>query len=121
MPLHCTATGKALLAFGPRHTVDEVVSLPLARVTPYTVIAPGLLVQELTKARELGYAVEQEQTREGFVSVAIPLLGPTGSAMGALSVTAPTFRADVAKFAGLLAMVGHRIMKTVSASAMSMG
>jgi DNA-binding IclR family transcriptional regulator len=115
MPLHCTATGKVLLAFGARHVLDEVLATPLERVTPYTVVAPGLLRQELARARELGHAVEREQTREGFESVAIPLIGTTGSAMGALSITAPTFRADTARFVGLLNMVGRRIAKSTSA------
>jgi DNA-binding IclR family transcriptional regulator len=115
MPLHCTATGKVLLAFGPRQLVDEVLAGPLERRTPYTVSAPGLLLQELAKVRELGYAVEREQTREGFASVAIPLIGATGSVTGALSIAAPLYRTDVQKFAGLLNMVGRRIMKSVSA------
>jgi len=34
---------------------------------------------------------------------------------GALSVTAPVYRADVQKFAGLLTMAGRRIMKSVAA------
>ncbi|HEY3652888.1 MAG TPA: hypothetical protein VGL33_33300 [Streptosporangiaceae bacterium] len=40
--------------------------------------------------------------------MAIPLTG-------ALSITAPLFRADVSKYAGLVTMAGHRITKTVSA------
>jgi DNA-binding IclR family transcriptional regulator len=119
MPLHCTATGKVFLAFGPRRLVDEVLATPLKRLTPYTVSTPGILLQELARARELGYAVENEQTKAGFVSVAIPLIGATGAVTGALSVTAPVFRADVQKFAGLLNMVGRRIMK--SAAALSQG
>lgn len=115
MPLHCTATGKALLAFGPRALTEEVVSVPLERSTPYTVVAPGILIQELSRARELGYAAEHEQTRVGYLSVAIPLFGATGATMGALSITGPVLRADVAKLAGLLGMVGRRITKTVTA------
>lgn len=115
MPLHCTATGKALLAFGSRTVLDEVLATPFERVTPHTVSTPGLLLQELTRARELGYAVEREQTRIGFLSVAIPLAGSSGTTIAALSVTAPVFRADVTKFAGLLGMVGGRITKTISA------
>ncbi|WP_156935190.1 IclR family transcriptional regulator [Pseudonocardia spinosispora] len=114
MPLHCTATGKALLAFGARTVLDEVLTTPFERVTPHTVSTPGLLMQELARARELGYAVEREQTRIGFLSVAIPLAGSSGATIAALSVTAPVFRADVTKFAGLLSMVGGRITKTIS-------
>jgi DNA-binding IclR family transcriptional regulator len=115
MPMHCTATGKVLLAFGPRDLVEEVITSPLERRTPHTVSAPGLLLNELARARANGYAVEYEQTRAGYVSVAIPLTGATGLTTGALSVTAPLFRADVTRYAGLLAMVGRRITKTVSA------
>jgi DNA-binding IclR family transcriptional regulator len=49
------------------------------------------------------------------MSVAIPLTGTTGVVTGALSVTAPVYRADVQQFAGLLNMVGRRIMKSVAA------
>ncbi|HKS48187.1 MAG TPA: IclR family transcriptional regulator C-terminal domain-containing protein [Amycolatopsis sp.] len=115
MPLHCTATGKVLLAFGARLLVDEVMATPMERLTPHAVTAPGLLLQELARAREAGYAVEYEQTRIGYLSVAIPLVGVTGLTMGALSVTAPTFRADVKKFAKLLGLVSRRITKTITA------
>lgn len=115
MPLHCTATGKVLLAFGSRSLVDDIVAAPLERITPHTVGTPGLLLQELARVREAGYAVECEQTRVGYLSVAIPLVGTTGATMGALSVTAPVFRAEVRKYAGLLDMVGRRITKTITA------
>jgi DNA-binding IclR family transcriptional regulator len=115
MPLYCTATGKALLAFGPPALVNEVMGLPMARRTPHTVAVPGALAQELARARALGYAVEYEQTRLGFLSVAIPLTGATGATVGALSITAPVYRADVQKYAGLLAMIGGRITKTITA------
>ncbi|KAA9166425.1 IclR family transcriptional regulator [Amycolatopsis acidicola] len=114
MPLHCTATGKVLLAFGSRALVDEVVASPLERMTPRTVATPGLLLQELARARETGYAVEHEQTRIGYLSVAVPLLGATGTTAGALSVTAPLVRGDVPKFAGLLGMVARRITATLA-------
>ncbi|ROO60594.1 IclR family transcriptional regulator [Micromonospora sp. Llam0] len=115
MPLHCTATGKALLAFGPRALLEEVMAAPLARVTPRTTVAPGLLAGELRRARELGYAAEFEQARLGYMSVAIPLAGATGTTVAALAVTAPTVRAKPDRFAGLLSLVGRRITKLLSA------
>ncbi|MFF4625133.1 IclR family transcriptional regulator [Nonomuraea jabiensis] len=114
MPLHCTATGKALLAFGPAYLFTEVVAAPLARITPRTVILPKLLAQELDQAKKAGYAIEREQIRIGYLSVAIPLVGATGTMVAALSVTAPTFRADVNKYVGLLGMVSRRITKSIT-------
>jgi DNA-binding IclR family transcriptional regulator len=49
MPLHCTATGKVLLAFGPRRVVEEVLATPLTRITRFTVAGPGLLLDELAR------------------------------------------------------------------------
>jgi DNA-binding IclR family transcriptional regulator len=116
MPLHCTATGKALLAFNHRSLFEDVVARQLTRLTPYTVVVPRLLAAELTKAREQGYAVEQEQTRAGFMSVGIPLFGATGTTVGALSVTAPVLRADVPRFSSLLLMVSKGITKSITLS-----
>lgn len=115
MPVHCTATGKVLLAFGSPTLVEEVMARPMERRTPHTVAAPGVLAQELNRVRAAGYAVEYEQTRLGYLSVAIPLMGATGATVGAVSITAPVYRADVPKYAGLLAMVGGRITKTIAA------
>jgi DNA-binding IclR family transcriptional regulator len=117
MPAYCTATGKVLLAFGPSSVFDEVATQPFERVTPHTVPGPGLLASELMRARQLGYAVEREQCRTGFLSVAIPLFSASGTTMAALSVTAPVFRADVPKYAGLLSMVSRRITRSISSLA----
>jgi DNA-binding IclR family transcriptional regulator len=114
MPLHCTATGKALMAFGPRSVFEEVAATPLARITPRTVVTPKILAQELQRARENGYAVEFEQTRIGYMSVAVPLRGATGVTVATLSVTAPTSRGNVERFASLLTMVGGRVTRLLS-------
>lgn len=116
MPLHCTATGKALLAFGPRSLFEAVVARPLARVTPYTIVVPRFLASELTKARQERYAVEQEQTRAGFMSVGIPIIGTTGATVGALSITSPVLRADIPRFSSLLLMVSNGITKSITLS-----
>lgn len=115
MPLHCTATGRIFLAFGPQEFRDEVLGAPLQRVTRYTVVSPSALSRELAQVRLNGHAVEYEQTRPGWASVAIPLTGPSGTIMGALSITAPTYRAkaNISKFVHLLQMCGSQIEKTI--------
>jgi DNA-binding IclR family transcriptional regulator len=116
MPLHCTATGKALLAFSPRSLFEDVVARPLARITPYTVVVPRLLAAELAKARQQGYAVEQEQTRVGFMSVGIPIIGATGTTVGALSITSPVLRAQIPRFSSVLLTVSDGITKSINRS-----
>lgn len=94
MPLHCTATGKVLLAYGPREVAEEVLAAPLRRVTGRTVVAPQLLRAELERIRVNGYAMESEETRVGYLSVAAPVFAD-GPVCAAVSVTAPTMRGQL--------------------------
>ena len=112
MPLHCTATGKALLAFSAPTLLEEVLARPLERLTPSTVTAPGMLREQMRKIQSVGYAVELEETAIGYCSVAVPIFGSSGLLLGALSITAPTFRADTAKYAAALAEVTAKVAAT---------
>jgi DNA-binding IclR family transcriptional regulator len=92
MPLHCTAIGKALLAFALPEHVARVLSGGLERRTPHTVTAPGLLHRQLERARETGIAFEREESAVGIVCVAAPVLDPDDQPVAALSVTGPATR-----------------------------
>jgi len=92
MPLHCTAIGKALLAFAPAEIQRDILSSPLARRTPRTITAPGLLEQQLRTVVETGIAFEREESARGIVCVAAPILDAWGVPVAALSVTGAVAR-----------------------------
>lgn len=119
MPLHCTSTGKALLAHAPDDVVEELLSEPLQPMTHYSTVAPGLLMAQLTRVRADGYAVETEEVTRGYCSVAVPLFGSGRSPLGALSITAPTFRADVPQLARTLMGTGDRLSGALPAGGRS--
>lgn len=112
MPLHCTATGKVLLAYSPPGLLEEVLARPLERRTPSTVVVPGVLREQLQKVPGTGHAVELEETRIGYCSVAVPLFGSSGLLLGALSITAPTFRAHTASYVTALTAVSRKVAAT---------
>jgi DNA-binding IclR family transcriptional regulator len=87
MPVHCTAVGKALLAYAPPEQVKEILTHQLRRRTPRTIIAPGLLERELQRVRETGVAEELEESTIGIVCVASPVFDGRGSAVAAVSIT----------------------------------
>lgn len=97
MPLHCTATGKVLLAYAPTAVSQTVLTQPLPRLTSRTVVAPARLRSELASIRLAGYAVESEETRLGYLSVAAPVIDGNRCVRAAVSVTAPTARTKVDK------------------------
>ncbi|WP_283138100.1 IclR family transcriptional regulator [Rhizohabitans arisaemae] len=92
LPLYCTATGKVVLAFSPPALFHEVLRGGLTPLTNRTVTQPGRLQVQLDRIRAERLAIEVEETRLGYTSVAVPVFGDAGALAGALSITAPTFR-----------------------------
>lgn len=91
-PLHCTAAGRVLLAFGAADLVDEVLAQPLEAATSDTVAEAGELRRILAIAREQGYATSDGQAIEGVAAVAAPVLGPGGAIVAAISISGPRRR-----------------------------
>jgi DNA-binding IclR family transcriptional regulator len=86
-PAHCTAVGKAILAYS-----DEEAAVDLqARKTKYSIASSSQLAVELAKVRAHGVAFEREESLPGFGCVAAPI-GSPGEAVAAVSVCGPMNR-----------------------------
>lgn len=89
---HARASGKALLAFAPDSVRRAyLVSYPLVRVTQRTVVDPDEFAAELERTRRRGYAIDEEEFREGIACAAAPVLA-SGAAVAAYSLSAPVER-----------------------------
>ncbi len=88
VPLHCSALGKALLAFG----AAPLPVGPLEARTPRTITTRAGLEAELAAVRERGYAVTDEELESGLVAVAAPVFAGGLTAIAAISVSAPASR-----------------------------
>jgi DNA-binding IclR family transcriptional regulator len=86
-PAHCTAVGKAILAYRDE---DAAVDLQ-ARKTRYSIASSSQLAVELAKVRAHGVAFEREESLLGFGCVAAPI-GSPGDAVAAVSVCGPMNR-----------------------------
>ncbi|MDA3625265.1 IclR family transcriptional regulator [Saccharopolyspora oryzae] len=91
-PLHCTAIGKVLLAHAPAEVQREVLAAPMVRRTAHTVVAPGILHNQLVRAAETGVAFEHEESALGIACVAAAVFGTGDEPVAAISVTGPTGR-----------------------------
>jgi DNA-binding IclR family transcriptional regulator len=87
MPLHATAIGKVLLAYAPDEVRRGILSGPLRRLAPRTVIPPGQLNQQLMTVKETGLAYDREESALGVACVAAPIYDDAGSVIAAVSVT----------------------------------
>lgn len=111
---HSTALGKAILAALPLAEVKTfVATYGLPAVTPKTITDPERLYAELDRVREQGYAVDDEENEIGGRCVAVPIFDHTGSAIAAVSISAPTARLPLDDVPQAGAMV-REIAKTIS-------
>ncbi|MCE0764200.1 IclR family transcriptional regulator [Pseudonocardia kujensis] len=113
MPAHCTAVGKALLAFGPPERLTAVLEAGLTRRTPRTVILPGLLGRELEEVRRSGIAEEHEESAPGVACVAAPVLGPTGTAVAAVSIAGWVNRLRPARVTAAVSTTARALTRTL--------
>jgi IclR family transcriptional regulator, acetate operon repressor len=86
-PLHASANGKALLAFG-----DGRFPARLAKLTPRTIVDRGELRADLARARSVGFAVAVEELELGLHAVAAPVFDAGGLCVAAVSVSGPAYR-----------------------------
>lgn len=91
-PLHGTSNGKVLLAFMDDAERDRLLSQPLERPTPHTIVDPDELRAQLDAVRARGYAQTLEELEEGLNAVAAPVRQADGEVVAAISVSGPAFR-----------------------------
>jgi len=73
LPAHCTAVGKALLAYSPPATVDEYLATGLRGRTLASLATPAALEAAIAAIRAAGYATERGEAVPGVACVAAPI------------------------------------------------
>jgi len=96
---HAHATGKAWLSTLSPSKLDEFLrDYHLAPLTPFTIVDPNALKEELSATRARGIAQSWEEMELGVSAIAAPIIikGVDGTArcVGTLSVAAPMSRAS---------------------------
>jgi len=92
LPLHCTAVGKALLAFESEDELKARVPEALKKYTATTVTERQVLLQQLRAVVEKGYAVDAGEYQEDIRSIAVPIRDYTRRVVGTLAVSGPAYR-----------------------------
>jgi len=92
LPVHCTASGKVLLAFLPSEVVEPILNGPLAAYTEKTITSPVRLREELEVVRRQGYALADEEFEVGIWAISAPIRDIDGNVIAAMSIPYPTNR-----------------------------
>jgi len=101
-PVHCTASGKVILAFAPDAVRARLLHAPLESRTPRTVIDKAELEAQLAQVREAGFARTYEELEVGLNAVAAPVRNSAGEVIAAVDVSGPAHRVDPSARAALV-------------------
>jgi len=94
-PLHCTAVGKAIMAYLPSDEVNSLIKENgLKKYTDNTITNKEDLIKELEKIQKQGYAIDNMEHEEGVRCVASPIKDYRGEVIASLSISGPAFRID---------------------------
>ncbi len=101
-PLHCTALGKALVAFLPQDEQQRLLAaLNYDRMTPRTITSVARFKKEVAGVGERGYAVDDEEAVVGARCIAAPILDSKRRAVAAISIAGPVSRISRTKMPSL--------------------
>ena len=81
--LHSTATGKLFAAFDARLGAQALAGA-LPKMTPTTITDPKELEREFKRIRSAGFARSAEESVEGIVGYAVPIMDATGTIAAAI-------------------------------------
>jgi IclR family KDG regulon transcriptional repressor len=93
IPTHCSALGKAMLAFLPEERLVSIVKdKGLPRKTENTITDIEELKKHLQLIREQGYAFDDEENEKGVRCVGAPIRDQNGKVNAAISISVPSIR-----------------------------
>ena len=91
--INCTALGKAILAWLPPATRDELLAhMRFEKRTPHSITQPAELLTELGRIQRRGYALDNEEVETGACCVAAPIFDSSGLITASISVAGPISR-----------------------------
>lgn len=109
-PCHCSAVGKALLAFAPKDYIERFSGAALPSFTANTLVDWDTLMRELDKIRKLGFSLDDEELELGLTCIGAPILSHGHDIVAALSLSGPSARVRSGNF--------DQIVKEVKQTAM---
>jgi IclR family transcriptional regulator, KDG regulon repressor len=103
-PLHCVATGKALLAYN-YESLRGPISHVLEAFTPKTITSLKALDAEMASIRQSGIAINSGEYRADVGGIAAPILDMDGNILAAIGISGPLSRLPRSKMKELPPLV----------------
>jgi DNA-binding IclR family transcriptional regulator len=118
MDLHCSAVGKAIMAYLPEEQFDRLArERGFTRYNENTKVTRRRIVEEIGQIRKRGYATEDEEGEIGFRCVGCPIFDREGRITAAVSVAGTTSQITSEKGA----LLSEQVKETADAISRSYG
>ncbi len=91
LPLHCSSTGKVLLAYSDESELAAFLEQGLPRYTEHTITDATALREDLHRIREQGFATDFEEYQLGANAIAVPVADREDEVVAALAVLGPAY------------------------------
>lgn len=92
-PMHCTAVGKAILAFLPQEEILQIIKAKgLPKFTQKTIITTENLFKELEIIKQTKIGHDDEENEVGIICLGTPVFHYSGRVIGGVSVSGPATR-----------------------------
>lgn len=95
LPLHASAAGLVMLAFGPRDLLSAVCKSGLVRYTADTLVDERRLRAAVAEVRSTRTSVVHNGMVEGAVSIGAPILDPASNLIASLLIVVPVGSPDI--------------------------
>lgn len=115
LPLHASAAGKVMMAFGESDVLEAGMA-SLTQLTEHTITAPQQLRREIAKVREDGYATTSQEAGAQNYGVAVPVISLNGHCLAALGVVTLERPASVGAVVPVLRIAARSIARRLSMS-----
>ena len=90
VPVHCSASGKLLLAYGPDALRESVLrTAPFEALTKSTITSAKAFERELALIRRRGYSEDNEEFLPGVCCISVPVHNREGVVVAGLAMMAP--------------------------------
>lgn len=110
LPLHASAAGKIMLAYGSKELITAV-SRRLEPHTARTITSPATLAAEIERVQALGYATTEEEAGPDNYGLAVPVFLPNKQLVAALGIVTRSRPAPVGSVVPVLNIAARGIAR----------
>jgi DNA-binding IclR family transcriptional regulator len=111
LPAHCTASGKAFMAYLSEDHVRPILAAGMAGYTQQTRLDIADVFDDLRSTFERGFAISREEYEQDIHAVAAPILDATGYPVAVVAIVGPSYRLPL----GRMSELGRMVQSTTTA------